>query len=166
MAVAAQVLERLQIVAESCLNGSSEMVSQLVAVLTTYLFNTTIAEAGGRRRGCCHYHYHLFSISVEYFVLGYFIEIAPVIGFHYGSGNHKWKRKVLGISMKFPITASLMMFAFSLVGGPHIAGMFADIWPAGQWHSAASAVVGTHRSLAGSSISGRDYVCGFAGGAW
>lgn len=122
----AQVSGQLQMVGESCLNGSSEMVSQLATALTTYLFNITMMELAGEDgvAAITIIIYSQFLLNTMF--LGYTIGVAPVIGFHYGNGNHIGQRKVLGISMKFLATVSLAMFIFCLAGGSQIAGMFAD----------------------------------------
>lgn len=116
---------RLKVVAESCANGSSEMVSQLATALTTYLFNITMMDLAGEE-GVAAITILIYSqFLLNTLFLGYSMGIAPVIGFHYGSGNHARQRRVLRVSMRFIAVTSLAVFGFSFTGGGVIAGMFA-----------------------------------------
>lgn len=120
-----QVSGRLQVVAESCANGSSEMVSQLATALTTYLFNITMMALAGEN-GVAAITIIIYSqFLLNTLFLGYSMGIAPVIGFHYGNQNHARQRRVLRISMGFLAVTSMLMFGFARTGGGYIAGMFA-----------------------------------------
>ncbi len=121
----AQVSGRMKVVVESCTNGSSEMVSQLATALTTYLFNITMMDLAGEE-GVAAITILIYSqFLLNTLFLGYSMGIAPVIGFHYGNGNHARQRRVLRISMGFIAVTSLAVFVFSITGGGVIAGMFA-----------------------------------------
>ena len=109
---------------ESCLNGSSEMVGQLAAALTTFLFNLTMMERLGED-GVAAVTIMIYSqFLLNTLFIGFSIGVAPVIGFHYGSGNRKQQRKILSICIRFLAAASLLIFALSISGGSLVVRMF------------------------------------------
>lgn len=110
---------------ESCLNGSSEMVGQLAAALTTFLFNLTMMERLGED-GVAAVTIMIYSqFLLNTLFIGFSMGVAPVIGFHYGSGNRKQQRKILSICIRFLAAASLLIFALSISGGSLVVRMFA-----------------------------------------
>lgn len=116
---------RGNVVKESCLNGSSEMVSQLAAALTTYLFNITMMDLLGEN-GVAAITILIYSqFLLNTLFIGFSMGVAPVIGFNYGNKNYVRQRKVIGISLGFIGLVSLAVFIFSVVGGPCIVGWFA-----------------------------------------
>lgn len=109
---------------ESCLNGSSEMVGQLAAALTTFLFNLTMMERLGED-GVAAVTIMIYSqFLLNTLFIGFSMGVAPVIGFHYGSGNRKQQRKILSICIHFLAAASLLIFALSISGGSLVVRMF------------------------------------------
>ena len=109
---------------ESCLNGSSEMVGQLAAALTTFLFNLTMMEWLGED-GVAAVTIMIYSqFLLNTLFIGFSMGVAPVIGFHYGSGNRKQQRKILSICIRFLAAASLLIFALSISGGSLVVRMF------------------------------------------
>ena len=109
---------------ESCLNGSSEMVGQLAAALTTFLFNLTMMERLGED-GVAAVTIMIYSqFLLNTLFIGFSMGVAPVIGFHYGSGNQEQQRKILSICIRFLTAASLLIFALSVSGGSLVVRMF------------------------------------------
>lgn len=109
---------------ESCLNGSSEMVGQLAAALTTFLFNLTMMERLGED-GVAAVTIMIYSqFLLNTLFIGFSMGVSPVIGFHYGSGNREQQRKILSICIRFLSAASLLLFALSISGGSLVVRMF------------------------------------------
>lgn len=117
---------RWETIGESCLNGSSEMVSQLAAAVTTFLFNRAMMDLLGEDgvAAITILIYAQFLLSTLF--IGYSMGVAPVIGFLYGKGDAVQQRRVFRISLRFILGASGLVFALSLFGGAHIVGLFAD----------------------------------------
>ncbi|MCI8418340.1 MAG: MATE family efflux transporter [Lachnospiraceae bacterium] len=115
---------RWGVLGESCLNGSSEMVGQLAAAVTTYLFNIAMMDLLGEDgvAAITIMIYSQFLLNTLY--IGFSMGVAPVIGFQYGSQNREGQRKVFQISISFLAMASLLLFAVSSLGGPWIIGGF------------------------------------------
>ena len=116
---------RWGVLTESCLNGSSEMVSQLAAAITTFLFNVTMMDLLGEDgvAAITIMIYSQFLLNTLY--IGFSMGVAPVIGFNYGSRNDIRQRKVFRICMGFLAAASLAAFAASMLGGSYIVRLFA-----------------------------------------
>ena len=114
------------VIRESCFNGSSEMVGQLAAALTTFLFNRTMMALLGEDgvAAITIIIYSQFLLNTLY--IGFSMGIAPIIGFNYGNGNDVRQKKVFLISLRFIGTASVLIFTLSMFGGTHIVGLFAD----------------------------------------
>ncbi len=109
---------------ESCLNGSSEMVGQLAAALTTFLFNLTMMERLGED-GVAAVTIMIYSqFLLNTLFIGFSMGVSPVIGFHYGSGNREQQRKILSICVRFLTAASLLIFALSISGGSLVVRTF------------------------------------------
>ena len=81
------------IVKESCLNGSSEMVSQLATAITTFLFNITMIRLLGEDgvAAITIIIYSQFLLNTLY--IGFSMGIAPVIGFNYGKKNSTQQKR-------------------------------------------------------------------------
>lgn len=73
------------VLGQSCLNGSSEMVGQLAAAITTFLFNNTMMKLLGEDgvAAITIIIYSQFLLNALY--IGYSMGTAPVIGFNYGN---------------------------------------------------------------------------------
>ena len=115
-----------EIIKESCFNGSSEMVGQLAAAITTFLFNNTMMDLLGEDgvAAITIVIYSQFLLNTLY--IGYSMGVAPVIGYNYGSKNSVQQKKVFKISIGFIAAASVLIFAVSMFGGSYIVRLFAE----------------------------------------
>ena len=118
------------VIRESCFNGSSEMVGQLAAAVTTFLFNNAMMKRLGEDgvAAITIIIYTQFLLNTLY--IGYAMGISPVVGFLYGSGNAVQQRKVFSISMRVIAAASALVFAVSMRCGSGIVRLFAGESPA------------------------------------
>lgn len=112
-----------KVLALSCINGSSEMVSNLSMSITTFLYNwqmmRLVGEDGVAAVGIIFYIYFIF-ISI---FLGFSIGTAPIIGYNYGAENHGELKNMLKkclviisvVSVSMVILAEIMStFAVSI----------------------------------------------------
>lgn len=113
------------VLGESCLNGSSEMVSQSAAAVTTFLFNrammTLLGEDGVAAITII--IYSQFLLNTLY--IGFSMGIAPIVGFNCGNGDHARQKRVFSVSARFITAASVLIFTASRLGGSRVAGLFA-----------------------------------------
>lgn len=113
------------VIIESCLNGSSEMVGQLAAGITTLLFNRSMmglaGEDGVAAITILNYSQFLFHA----FYIGFSMGITPIIGYNHGSRDKERQKKILGLCLRFITAASGSVFLLSFLGSPMIVELFA-----------------------------------------
>ncbi len=109
----------------SCLNGSSEMVTNLSAGIVTFLFNSAmmrfLGEKGVAAMTIVLYGQFLFSALY----MGFSIGVAPVISYNYGNNNVTQLKKVFKYCMLFLTCCSLVIFASSLLFAKPVTAFFA-----------------------------------------
>ncbi len=116
----------LSVLAESCFNGSSEMVGQLAAAITTLLFNRIMISLAGES-GVAAITIIIYSqFLLNTFYIGYSMGVAPVIGYNYGSRNTAQQKTVFRICITFIMSASLAIFVICLLGSRYIVALFAN----------------------------------------
>jgi len=89
-------------------NGSSEMVTESAAGITTFFFNIVVikmAGATGVAAVSIVLNLHYFIISL---FLGYIMGIAPLISYFYGAKAYDKVNKVLAYSRKFVLVTSVV----------------------------------------------------------
>ncbi len=98
-----------KVILQSCINGSSEMLTNLSMSLVNMLYNMQLMKYVGSD-GVVAYGiimYVGFIFSGTY--LGYSIGTAPIIGYHYGSGNSEELKNLLQKSLKLIAFTSFVM---------------------------------------------------------
>ena len=116
---------RPAIISESCLNGSSEMVSQLATALSVLLFNLTMQQLAGDDgvAAITIMNYAQFLFNTLY--IGFSMGVAPIIGYNHGSRNQARQRRILGYCLRFICAASIGLFVLSLFGSRLLIQVFA-----------------------------------------
>ncbi len=109
---------------KSCSNGASEMVSQLAAAVTTFLFNRTMMKLLGEDgvAAITVIIYSQFLLTTLY--IGFSMGVAPIISYHFGSENGKQIKKVVRICFALITAVSVIVFLFSFFAGEIIAKIF------------------------------------------
>ena len=95
-------------------NGSSEMVTESAAGITTFFFNIVVirmAGATGVAAVSVVLNLHYFIISL---FLGYIMGIAPLISYFYGAKEYGKVNKILEYSRKFTFVTSILAGAACL----------------------------------------------------
>lgn len=117
---------KMNVLIESCLNGSSEMVSQLAMALSVFLFNLSMMKLAGDDgvAAITIMNYSQFLLNTLF--VGFSMGVAPVIGFNHGSNNIKRQKNILRSCLWFIAIASFAIFNVSYFGGAVIVRMFAD----------------------------------------
>ncbi|MGM0900568.1 MAG: MATE family efflux transporter [Bacillota bacterium] len=116
----------------SCVNGSSEMVTNLSSSIITLAFNVLMLKFIGVEgvAAVTIMLYVMFFLTP--FFMGYSVGIAPIISYNYGSQNIEQLKRILINSMVFIGVSSIVVFVFSLLLGPYIiqfmAGKGSDIY--------------------------------------
>ena len=113
-------------VKNTCLNGSSEMVTNLATAVTTFLFNYIFMKyyLEDGVASITIVLYFQFVYTAIYF--GFSMGVAPVISFKYGRGDKKQLRSVIRNSLTFIMVCSVAAYVISLFTiGPAL-GIFTD----------------------------------------
>ena len=111
---------------ETCKNGSSEMVSNLAAGITTMLFNYAMIKYAGSDgvAAMSIVLYGQFLIIATY--LGFTSGIAPILSYNYGEENYTQIKKLVGYAIKFLGITSIVVYVLSIIGAPTILQVFTD----------------------------------------
>ena len=108
----------------ACINGSSEMVSNLSTSLVSMLYNfqlmRMIGEDGVAAYGVIMYVNFIFIGAF----LGYSIGSAPVIGYHYGAGNHTELQNLFRKSVLLVGVSSITMTVLAICSATFLAKIF------------------------------------------
>ncbi len=95
--------------AKTCLNGSSEMMTNLSASLVGMLYNFQLLKLAGEN-GVAAYGvimYVSFIFMAVFF--GYSVGINPVVGYHFGAGNKEELKNLLRKSLTLTAAVGLVM---------------------------------------------------------
>jgi len=113
------------VLVKSCSNGASEMVSQMSAAVTTFLFNAAMMRLLGEDgvAAVTVIIYSQFLLTALY--IGFSMGVAPVISYCHGSGDKGRQKKIIHICFCFISAVSVFVFLFSFFGGEIVAGLFA-----------------------------------------
>lgn len=105
----------LKVLGESCVNGSSEMVSNLATAITTLLFNLVMMQLLGEDgvAAITIIFYAQFLFTAVFF--GFTSGVAPLVSFNYGSQNHGHLQKLCRLSLLFVGICSALAFGGSLL---------------------------------------------------
>lgn len=109
---------------EVCINGSSELITNISLSIVAIVFNKQLMVfagiAGVSAYGIMQYFGFVF-IAV---FLGYSVGISPVIGFHYGAKNHKELKNIFKKSQIILAISGVIMTLISSIFGRVLAGIF------------------------------------------
>ena len=110
--------------AHCCVNGASEMVTNLSMGITTFLFNMAMLHYLGEN-GVAAITIVLYAqfLMVSIF-LGFTSGVAPVISFHYGAQNWEQERRIIRYCYTFLIACSIITLALSILFAPFLMGIF------------------------------------------
>ena len=111
--------------AEACLNGSSEMVTNLSAGVITFLFNLLMMRFAGEDGVAAITIIQYSEFLLNALFMGFSQGVSPVISFNYGSKNQKQLKQVYRTSMIFTLGASVTVFCFARLAGDAVVTVFA-----------------------------------------
>lgn len=131
---------RARTIIDSCVNGSSEMVSVLAFSVITILFNRILMGLGGSDG--------VASLSIIWYAQGlfgglfrgYINGISSVVSYNLGRGDKERLSKLFSISVRTLIGTSVVVTAISYLLGGFVVGFFAK----GNAHVAEIALHGFH----------------------
>ena len=117
-------VECLRTVGRVCINGSSELMTNVsmsvVSMLYNYQLMTMAGEDGIAAYGVMMYVGFVF---VAVFI-GFAIGSAPIVGFHYGAGNHGELKSLLRKSVILTSLSGVCMLGLSVALSTPLSGVF------------------------------------------
>ena len=116
----------LKVIAKSCGNGASEMVSQAAAAVTTFLFNAamlSLAEEAGVAAVTIVIYAQFLVASL---FIGFSMGTAPVISYDYGSGDKAALSNVFRSCLKCIAVASVAACILAFLLAPVLSALFAE----------------------------------------
>lgn len=114
----------LKPIIQACMNGSSEMVTNISMSVVNMLYNLQLMKYAGAD-GVVAYGiimYVSFIFSGTY--IGYSIGSAPIVGYHYGAENTKELKNLLKKSLKLLTITSIVMTVIGELLAKPLAGIF------------------------------------------
>ncbi len=115
----------IPLLAESCFNGSSEMVSQSASAVTTFFFNRTMMRLEGEAgvAAVTIMIYTQFLLTTLY--IGFSMGVAPVISYNYGKGDRIRLKKIFRMCVGFLVPVSVLLCSMAFASGPMLSACFA-----------------------------------------
>lgn len=115
-----------KMILKACSNGSSEMVVQLSAAITTFIFNLLMLKFMGED-GVAAISIILYLQFIQVAIISGFSQgVAPVVSFNNGSQNHKMMKRVFKYSVSFIIVTTIIMTSFSILKADFLTDAFLD----------------------------------------
>lgn len=113
-----------KVLGKTCLNGSSELMTNLSMSLVNMLYNLQLIKYAGEN-GVAAYGVIMYVnfIFVGVF-LGYAIGSAPIIGYNYGAGNKAEMQNVFKKSIRFNVISGIGMCTAAIMLAGILAGIF------------------------------------------
>ena len=109
---------------DACINGSSELMTNLSMSLVNILYNFQLLRLAGEN-GVAAYGVIMYAafLFVAVFV-GYAVGSAPIVSFHYGARNHAEVHNLYQKSLRLIAVVAVSMTAVSMVLIPFVARIF------------------------------------------
>ena len=115
---------RKDILLKTCLNGSSEFMTNASSSVVNMLYNTQLMHLAGAdgvaAYGAVMYVNFIFVATF----LGYAIGCAPVISYHYGAGNHAELKNLYKKSMSIILVWGVILFGAAQLLAPVLSKIF------------------------------------------
>lgn len=116
----------ISVLAGSCANGFSEMVSQGAAAVTTFLFNRTMMNLLGEDGVAAITIIIYTQFLLTTLIIGFSMGVAPVISYNYGKQDNGRLKKVFSVCMRFIILVSIVIFGMAIAFGSPLVSLFSE----------------------------------------
>ncbi len=117
------------ILTNTCINGSSEMVSNLSSSLINILYNFQLMRIAGQD-GVAAYGIVMYTNFIFLAVfIGYSIGSAPIVSYHYGAGTHKELKNLFQKSLVLTCVSGIIMTFIAEISAAPLVRIFAGYDP-------------------------------------
>jgi Na+-driven multidrug efflux pump len=113
-----------RMIGKATANGSSELMTNISMSVVNMLYNYQLMKLAGED-GIAAYGVMMYVsfVFVSVFI-GYAVGSAPIVGFHYGAGNHGELRSLLRKSLTVTAVVGVMMAVLAVVLSTPLSGIF------------------------------------------
>ena len=119
-----EAAEGSPVILKACTNGSSELMTNISMSVVSMLYNYQLMRLAGED-GIAAYGVMMYVSFVFIAVfIGYAIGSAPIVGFHYGAGNHGELRSLLRKSLILTTAAGIAMLVLAVALATPLSGIF------------------------------------------
>ena len=116
--------ESLSVIGKVSVNGSSELMTNISMSVVSMLYNYQLMRLAGED-GIAAYGVMMYVSFVFIAVfIGFAIGSAPIVGFHYGAGNHGELKSLLRKSLTLTVLTGVGMAALSVALATPLSGIF------------------------------------------
>ena len=113
-----------EVLLKSCLNGSSELMTNISTSLVGILYNFQLMKYAGEN-GVAAYGVVMYTQFVFAAVfLGYTIGTGPIVSFHYGAGHHDELKNMLKKSLLLMLGSGIIMLILALLLASPVSSIF------------------------------------------
>ena len=102
-----------KVLSQSCLNGSSELLSNVSASIVSMLFNMQLLNIAGENGVAAYGVIMYLSFVFQAVFIGYSIGVAPITSYNYGAENHAELKNVLKKSIIISVIFGVVMTALT-----------------------------------------------------
>lgn len=102
-----------KVLSQSCLNGSSELLSNVSASIVSMLFNMQLLNIAGENGVAAYGVIMYLSFVFQAVFIGYSIGVAPITSYNYGAENHAELKNVLKKSIIISVVFGVVMTALT-----------------------------------------------------
>lgn len=102
-----------KVLTQSCLNGSSELLSNVSASVVSMLFNMQLLKVAGENGVAAYGVIMYLSFVFQAVFIGYSIGVAPITSYNYGAENHAELKNVLKKSIIVSVVFGVVMTALT-----------------------------------------------------
>lgn len=113
-----------RILLQTCINGSSELMTNLSSSIVNSLYNIQLMKFAGENGVAAYGAIMYVSFIFVAIFLGYSIGSAPVISFHYGAGNHSELKNLFQKSLRLVGCWGLLLAVVSQVLAAPLSKLF------------------------------------------
>lgn len=115
-----------RILRDTCINGSSEMVTNLSSSVINVLYNFQLMKFAGENGVAAYGVVMYVNIIFMAIFLGYSMGSAPIVSYHYGAGNHQELKNLFRKSIRFLLGSGIILVVLSEIFAEPLVKIFAS----------------------------------------
>lgn len=115
-----------RVLLNACINGSSEMVTNLSSSIVSILYNFQLMELAGENGVAAYGVIMYVNIIFMAIFLGYSLGSAPIVSYHYGAGNDGELKNLFRKSMKLMAGSGVVLVILSELLAKPLVAIFAS----------------------------------------